>query len=292
MQSRHFESRDIELLALDLDGTVLSKDGIQQVDVDALHEVRRSGVELVVATGRSWSESRVALTRLECEGVMIAASGALMHDARSGEILESELLGDPTVRKIMGRLVQEGRHVHMLQDHQLAGHDYWMVGSGEVHPVSKWWFDQHEISVNWADSLSEVPELGHTVRLGMVGMGSELDSLMKEIATKYSEDVHMHHWAAVTESEETGEAINILEVFRVGVDKWTMLERIAEKRGIPSENILAIGDGLNDIGMLGNAGVGIAMGNASPEIKAIANGVTSAIGGGVAKVIAELLSHR
>ena len=292
MQPGHFESSDIRLVALDLDGTVLAKDGIHQDDVDALHELRRSGVELVVATGRSWAESRYALTTLECDGVMVAASGALMHDAKTGETLERELLGDSLIKDVMVRLLEEGRHVHMLQDHQHAGHDYWMVGSGEVHPVSQWWFDQHEISVNWADSLSDVPDLGNTVRLGMVGIGSELDPVMKDIASSFSEDLHMHHWAAVTESENAGEAIHILEVFRVGVDKWTMLNRIAKSRGITSENILAIGDGLNDIGMLGNAGVGIAMGNAAPEIKAVAHGVTSNIGGGVANVVTELLKSR
>ena len=292
MQPGHFESHDIRLLALDLDGTVLAKDGIHQDDVDALHELRDSGVELVVATGRSWAESKEALIRLECDGVMIAASGALMHDAQSGEILESELLGDALIEQVMARLLQEGRHVHMLQDHQQAGHDYWMVGSGEVHPVSQWWFDQHEISVQWADSLSEVPELGHTVRLGMVGMGSELEPVMNDIARLFSDQLHMHHWAAVTESENSGEAIHILEVFRLGVDKWTMLDRVTQSRGITSKNVLAIGDGLNDIGMLGNAGFGIAMGNAKPEIKAVASGVTSSIGGGVAKVIRELLDSR
>ena len=292
MQPGHFESHDIRLLALDLDGTVLTKDGIHQDDVDALHELRDSGIELVVATGRSWAESKEALIRLECDGVMIAASGALMHDAQSGEILESELLGDVLIEQVMARLLQEGRHVHMLQDHQHAGHDYWMVGSGEVHPVSQWWFDQHEISVQWADSLSDVPELGHTVRLGMVGMGSELEPVMNDIARSFSDQLHMHHWAAVTESENSGEAIHILEVFRLGVDKWTMLDRITQSRGITSKNVLAIGDGLNDIGMLGNAGFGIAMGNAKPEIKAVASGVTSSIGGGVAKVIRELLDSR
>ena len=57
-------------------------------------------------------------------------------------------------------------------------------------------------------------------------------------------------------------------------------------------NVVAIGDGLNDIGMLSNAGLGIAMANAKAEIQAVADQVTGPIGGGVADAINGLLSSR
>ena len=73
------------LIAIDLDGTLLTRAGVSDADRDAINAARDAGVESVIATGRSWSESLEALRPLEATGPMIAAGGALLHDAATGE---------------------------------------------------------------------------------------------------------------------------------------------------------------------------------------------------------------
>ena len=64
-----------------------------------------------------------------------------------------------------------------------------------------------------------------------------------------------------------------LEVAPVGVTKWSGVLRLAEKWGLSQADICAVGDDLNDIPMIREAGLGIAMGNAQPEVKAAAQRV-------------------
>ena len=72
------------LIAIDLDGTLLGPGGVSDHDRRAIHEARAAGIEVVIATGRAWLESREALEAIGPQGVMVAAGGALLHDASDG----------------------------------------------------------------------------------------------------------------------------------------------------------------------------------------------------------------
>jgi hydroxymethylpyrimidine pyrophosphatase-like HAD family hydrolase len=66
----------------------------------------------------------------------------------------------------------------------------------------------------------------------------------------------------------------ILEILQAGVSKWQALQQLAAQQGITPEEIMAVGDDHNDLDMIRYAGLGIAMGNAVPEVQAAADAVT------------------
>ena len=81
-----------------------------------------------------------------------------------------------------------------------------------------------------------------------------------------------------------------LEVVPEGIDKAKSLDVLATSMGLTSENVMAIGDGLNDIPMLQYAGLAVAMGNAYPEVKQIADEITLTNDeDGVAKAVEKLI---
>ena len=132
----------VRLIAIDLDGTLLGPEGVGDGDRDAILEARRRGIEIVIATGRSWLESLEALDRIGREGVMIGAGGALMHAADSGETLARSVVHEDVVRAVATGLRAHGHVVHLLQDPSRAGFDYWMVGWDRLHEASRWWFER------------------------------------------------------------------------------------------------------------------------------------------------------
>ena len=85
----------------------------------------------------------------------------------------------------------------------------------------------------------------------------------------------MLQWGAVTSSHATGSDVHILELFASGVDKWSMIEHYCRIHGHDPGRVVAIGDGLNDIGMLSSAGLGIAMENADDDVRSAADMTTS-----------------
>ena len=70
--------------------------------------------------------------------------------------------------------------------------------------------------------------------------------------------------------------VEVLEIFDPAVNKWEGVSHVARLHGVRPEQIIAIGDDVNDVHMIRHAGLGVAMGNAKPEIKAIAKRVIGA----------------
>ncbi|MHC4794255.1 MAG: HAD-IIB family hydrolase, partial [Planctomycetota bacterium] len=104
------------LIAIDLDGTLLTRAGVSDADRDAINAARDAGVEIVIATGRSWSESLEALRPLEATGPMIAAGGALLHDAATGETIARSVVHPEVASAVATNLRRHGHVVHLLQD--------------------------------------------------------------------------------------------------------------------------------------------------------------------------------
>ncbi len=82
------------------------------------------------------------------------------------------------------------------------------------------------------------------------------------------------HWEAVTSSEHAGEPVHLLEVFHPDADKWTMIQSHCDDVGLDARRAAAVGDGLNDVLMIEQCGIGIAMANADHRVLAVANSVT------------------
>jgi hydroxymethylpyrimidine pyrophosphatase-like HAD family hydrolase len=122
--------------------------------------------------------------------------------------------------------------------------------------------------------------------VGTVGTESSLRPSIELLQSDLGDRIHLQHWPAVVESKATGNAVHLLEVFQPGVDKWTMIQTILEDRSIEASQVVAIGDGLNDIAMVREAGQGIAMGQSDPRVRAVADHVVGCnASGGVAEAV-------
>jgi hydroxymethylpyrimidine pyrophosphatase-like HAD family hydrolase len=107
----------------------------------------------------------------------------------------------------------------------------------------------------------------HTIRVGIVAEPDEVARVEKELAEKFGERIMMMSIRV----PQAG--VMVLEVFDPAVNKWEGIMHVARKHDIEPEQIIAIGDDVNDVPMISRAGLGVAMGNARDEIKAIAKRV-------------------
>jgi hydroxymethylpyrimidine pyrophosphatase-like HAD family hydrolase len=163
-------------------------------------------------------------------------------------------------------LESAGHAVLALQDMGAAGVDYlvsdeialnretehWMtVTSAKVHPVQRLSSYSHE----------------HTVRLGIVAPPDEAKSVHEELERRFGERIFCLRIFV----PQAG--VEVLEVFDPAVNKWEGILHVARLHGVQSEQIIAIGDDVNDLPMLKQAGLGVAMGNAREEVKAAAKKV-------------------
>jgi hypothetical protein len=277
------------MLGIDLDGTLLDSQGqISDANYHALLHAQRAGIMVVPCTGRGWREARLALDgRVELElGVFV--TGAAVMEIASGKSVDFSVLEPNLAAEIVALLQDEREAVLVYREANLAGHDYLVTGRGELTTNTRLWFELTESLVHFQQHV-QPQDLHHTLRVGMVAPGSRIPHLRKKINDRFADRVLVQSFEAMTNPD--GEGQHVLEIFAAGVDKWRGLSWIAQQRDIPAAHVATIGDQINDVSMLTEAGCGIAMANAVPQAKACARYVTGPNDDdGVAYAIEQLLA--
>ncbi len=283
-----------ELLAIDLDGTLLGADGsVSEANRDALHRAASEGLPLVIATGRTLSECGEVLDSIDYVGSLIAASGALLQDAGRAETLDRLTVPSSEVEHAVGHVLTTGSPAMLLKDRHVCGVDYLIVGPGEIHPVSAWWFQATGATYQRVERIEDDPWHDDTVRVGAVGSPDECAPMVEAIDTTLGDRVLARHWEAVTSSAHHGTPVHLLEVFHPDADKWTMLQSHCQREGLDSERSAAVGDGVNDVLLLERCGLGVAVENADHRVLAVADAVTGPHHeDGVAQLVHALLDGR
>ncbi|MBB48440.1 MAG: hypothetical protein CMJ33_07850 [Phycisphaerae bacterium] len=261
------------ILAIDLDGTLLNGSGALDPETKPLLDgIRRRGCEIVVSTGRTHSESVRFLEALDLDGVMIGSAGAVISEVRTGRTIECSVIPEGILRGMLEGLLAHGHLIQLLQDVSSASHEYVLLGEASPHPATTWWLEHHGVSHTRSNSLEGL-DLSHVLRANVITDGRDLGGMVEEMNDAFGDALVVRHWQAVTDVNSRDAWM--LEVFDRGVDKWSALERLLAGRGSSSSDVVAIGDGLNDIGMIRGAGRGIAMGQAGASLRAVADDVVS-----------------
>lgn len=257
--------RDVDLVASDLDGTLLRPPVRRRTDPRAegvdlgsitdrtrtvLDRLRSDGVEVVAVTGRPprWVHA------LDIgPGLAICSNGALVVDLQTEEVVVERALATDVAAEVVRRLRAlhpEGRFAVEFAD-GVALEPGWAetlpraLAGGQVGPA------EDLVLRPAAKVLMKVP-------------GTEGDAFI-DGATEAVGDI-----AQVTASG----GLQLVEVSAPGVDKATTLALLCDERGIPPERVVAFGDARNDLAMLTWAGTGVAMGDAHPSIIEAADDVT------------------
>jgi hypothetical protein len=285
------------LLVTDLDGTLLDRRGhVSPRNRAALAAARAAGWHVVIATGRTWAESHRAIDCVAEDALFIGAAGASLHEAGSGRVLATRTIDARTAVELAHEIIADGHRAHLLLDPSQAGHDYLFCGTAPLDAATEWWLTEHPVrSRDWHAVPEDAHEHleGRVLRVGTIAVEDALAPLAARIAAARGGTLGIRHWSALTSSEATGSATHMLEIFAPGTDKWSMAVEAARQLGIPQDAIVAMGDGLNDLDLLSNAGIAVAMGNADPRIAGVAHAHTrNHDEDGVAHAVEALLAGR
>lgn len=268
--------RRYDLLVIDLDGTLLKRNGtVTQRNRRAIDAARGAGMDVIIATGRALVESQSAIEAISHEGLLVAAGGSMLCDAATGRTIDRHVMPHSIVMETAEALMGHGHKVLILKDACATGYDYLAVGPGELDPASRWWFEHMPVQVRFVDELEHDPHPHDTVRTAVVAHERELSSIADDLRRQLGDRAFLQHWSAVTETASTGAATHLLEVFNPNVNKWTMIDAHCGRLGIDPSRVAAIGDGLNDVELVREAGLGIAMAGADARTAAVADRTTA-----------------
>ena len=266
----------IRLLGLDLDGTALDPGGkLPTAVIDAVQRVRARGVGVVICTGRRFRTALPIARELQLTGPMVVNNGVLIKEIESARTLHQAFLPEGVYAEAL-TLMRELTPPLIYVDDFHGGCDFLTERVEDAHVF------QREYLAENGDFGRVVPDLANAQPDAVVMMSAmadteSLEALKGRVRQAFGERVHTH---SLANKNYRGD---ILELLSPESGKWKALWHLACQRGIERAEIACVGDDSNAAEMIANAGLGIAMGNASPAARKAARlGVRSnAEGGGV-----------
>lgn len=269
-------SRRFRLVAVDADGTLV--DGHDQIAPRVIKAIRAAvelGVDFVLATGRGPRMVRHLVAALEVPTGLVMGNGALLSEHLAVEPFELRLLSPDLAREAVQCYRDHGLEP-IVFDHPLRSD---RVGLERETELLAPFIAANEFRLNRVPDLMAF--LDHPV-LMLCSFAPE--AKMREFAGQLT--------AALPDRVEVQPMLHpkyglwVCDCFLAGCSKWSGLVAYASRKGIDPSEILAIGDGLNDLPMIVGAGWGVAMGNADPEVRAVADEVVGDLAhDGVAEAI-------
>jgi len=249
------------MIAIDLDGTLLSPAGVVSPRTRAaVHRAREHGLKICFATGRNLTESRSVLKDVDHHDAGVFVGGAMVIDPATNLIIHRTLLPHELASQLCETLEAKGHAVLALQDTYSAGVDYFVSNDLPLNAETEHWMKVTNATVKRLPRLTGVKH-EHTIRIGIVAPRDEVTEIQREIVERFGDRIFSLILRVPAAS------VDVLEVFDASVNKWAGVMTIAKRHGITAEQIIAVGDDVNDVPMFKNAGLALAMGNASEEVK-------------------------
>jgi Cof subfamily protein (haloacid dehalogenase superfamily) len=276
---------EYQLLAIDLDGTLLdSRGSLSPRNRAALHRAHEAGLNLVICTGRSFTETRPVLAAIGLDlDASVTVGGAILTDLASGRTLERASIDAALAREAAGWLRACGYPVLWLLDADEAGFDGYVIDGPRRHAAIDRWLELSPVRMR---CVNHVPgDRTPPVRLTIVDEPEPLRRLSAELEAAFAQRL-THNLIHVRSYD-----FMVIEAFAGHVSKWFGIERFCGLRGIDPRRTVAVGDDVNDLAMIRAAGQGVAVGNADPAVRAAAARVVADNNSdGVAELIDALLS--
>jgi hypothetical protein len=256
------------MIAIDLDGTLLSPQGtVTRRSRDAVHKALDAGLLVCFATGRNFTESRAVLDDVAHYDSAVFVGGAMVIDTKNEVTLHRQLMEPLLAAEVCQQLEADGHAALALQDTATAGFDYLVSEGVELHADTTSWLMNTRASWKRATDLANPSRHEHTVRVGICAAAERAEPMRQKLDETFGERIFCHS------IHVPGKSVEVLEVFDPSVNKWEGILHIARRHDIEPEQIIAIGDDINDLHMIRSAGLGVAMGNAKPAVQAIAKRV-------------------
>ena len=284
----------MKLLFTDLDGTLLTDEKtILDVDMKAIEGMLERGHKLVLCTGRPLTSAKLLAKKYGFDKpgyFLVSFNGGLIYDYATEKSILTRRISVDDVKFIMDEAFKRGMHAHtyagdlVVSEHeteQLKNYCRIMQMDYAVVDDIREYFGTHEVSAGKAPTEPINVVVKPPIKVNII--------------TPFDHDSLLEFRAEMRKTTE-GKLFDVfskpemLEFSHMQSNKGDAVRFMAEYYKIPLSDTVAVGDEENDCPMIEAAGVGVAMANASPVAKAVADYITTADNnhGGIAEVISRL----
>lgn len=264
----------IRLVACDLDGTLFNSDMIiSKENANAIHQAQENGIEFLVATGRAPKESQLLLKDADIHTGFINLNGALVFD-KDGNLRVKHVIDKKKAEQVIDLLHQNHFYFEIITRDNVYTENLNSRISNVAHVMVDlnpgMTFKQAVAISAGSKSIMNMSQINNFNEL----INNPDQEIMKIIA--FDSRGHEAFKDIINNINKMGDLVvtsssaSNIEINNINAQKGIALLEYAKEKGIKREEVAAIGDNLNDESMIRNAGTGVAMGNAVPAIKELA----------------------
>ncbi|WP_066187220.1 MULTISPECIES: Cof-type HAD-IIB family hydrolase [Gracilibacillus] len=285
----------MRLIATDLDGTLLNEfHEISEANKEAIMEAKKRGIEVMVATGRSYSAAKKPLENAGLTCPILCLNGAKVY-LENGDVFSSAPMTKKTCTQIQAICETHGIYFEAFTNQggfakdreafievmvDIGATAFPHLNKKEIRAMATNRFQEEEITI--IDDFTALFNQKEMEVYKILAFSLDND-ILREV---------QHHFADGQQVAVTSSGESNLEFNHPLAQKGIALASYTEKQGIDMSEVMTIGDNYNDLSMLKMAGRGVAMGNAAPDIKAACDYVTvSNKENGVASAIKTMLAE-
>lgn len=272
-----------KLIAIDLDGTLLNSYGmVSEKNKQALIEANKKGAEIVIASGRSTNSVKNIANDLGICNYIICGNGSLIYDLQHEEIIYDKFIDKKKALQIIEICEQNSIYYNIYTENMVIAKS---LNNNVLfyHQENANKPDSKKTKINIVQNIYDYVDKLQNQNILKITISDNDNIIFNGIIRKLREirdidvlDVaHMSRKMIKSGTEEVSLEYYYTEITSKNVDKWYAIEYLIDKLNINKEDIMTIGDNVNDKLMIENAGCGVVMGNSAPYIKEIADMVVA-----------------
>ena len=271
-----------KLITIDIDGTLLNSNGeISVENKNAISKAIKKGIEVVLASGRIINSIKTIANELGANKYLIAGNGALVFDIQNNEIIYSNYIEKQKVIEIINiceensifytistedTIITKSLNYNVLfyTSENLKNEQNKRINITVIQDIINY-INQYEKNDFLKITVCDADQIVFTRILEKLKKIDDIDVL--DIS-------HISRKQIATTTQNIEIAYCYTEITNKNVDKWSAVKFLAKKLNIKDEEIICIGDNANDLEMIKNAGLGVAMKNGLSVVKDEANVIT------------------
>ena len=271
-----------KLVVIDLDGTMLNHYGeISKKTKETVKKCIEKGIEIVLASGRPIDSIKSIAEELKLNGYFIAGNGALIYDIQKDHIVYENYIKKEKVLEII-KICEENSIDYNVYTEKVILTTNLKFNVLYYYKENLKKEENKQTNISIVENMYEYVENMKNNKFLKITICDENDKIFHSIIKKLKEingidvlDVeHMARKIIKQGTEEIPVEYFYSEISASNVDKWEAIEVLIKKMGFKEEEVMTIGDNINDKKMIEKAGMGVAMKGSTPEIIKVAKEVT------------------
>lgn len=270
-----------KLIAIDLDGTLLNSYGqISNKNKNAIEKAKENGIEVMIASGRHITSVKSFANEINCQDYSICGNGAILYDMKNDEIIYNKFIAKEKILEIIEICEQNSIYYNIYTETEILTRT--IAYSALFYKQENEKKDsKYQTNIKVVENVYDFVKNDMNNNYIKVTIYDDNLSIFNHIIQKLREiedidvlDVgHMSRKMIKVNNEDIEIKYYYTEITKLDVNKWNAIKVLMNKLNIKENEVVAIGDNVNDKEMLENAGLGIVMGNSAEYVKEYGNKV-------------------